>query len=161
MSIFTEVKEAAGDQPRSYGWYRENVRMFFQKSDLYSDLAEQEETLTPSPGNLYMFEYKAVYAERLNFYDRLPLVYVTSGGSNFRGINLHYLNLRDRLNVVLNLENGVLINVPKRAYHNYVSEGLETPLFLINRDDYRTASFLPVENFGGMSKTAVWNGAKQ
>jgi len=161
MSIFTEIKQAAGDTPRSYNWYRENVRMFFQNNDLFEDLAGLEETMTPSTGGLYMFEYRAVYAERLNFYDRFPLVYVTSGGSNFRGINLHYLNLRDRLNVALNLENGVLINVPKRAYHNYLGKGLETPLFLINKDDYKTAAFMPVENFGGMSKTAVWNGAKQ
>jgi hypothetical protein len=65
------------------------------------------------------------------------------------------------LNLVLNLENGVLAGVPKRAYHNYLLKGLETPLYLINSDDYRTAAFLPVEDFGGTSKTAVWNGAQQ
>ena len=31
-----------------------------------------------------MFEYKAVYAARLNFYDRFPLVYITAGGDPFQ-----------------------------------------------------------------------------
>lgn len=161
MSIFSIVKEAAGDQPRSFGWYRDNVKVLFKMSDLYSDLVEQEETLTPTPGQLYMFEYKAVYAAKLNFYDRFPLVYITGVGDPFRGVNLHYLGLRKRLNLVLNLENGVLAGAPKRSYHNYVLKGLETPLYLINSDDYKTAAFLPIEDFGGVSKTAVWNGAKQ
>jgi hypothetical protein len=161
MSIFSIIKEAVGNEPKSFGWYRDNVKVLFKMSDLYADLVEQEETLNPIPGQLYMFEYKAIYAERLNFYDRFPLVYITGGGDPFRGINLHYLALRPRLNLVLNLENGVIAGVPKRAYHNYLTRGLETPLYLINSDDYRTAAFLPVEDFGGTSRTAVWNGAKQ
>ena len=84
------------------------MRTIFKHSDLFADLAELEETLVPSPGSLYLFEYRAVYAERLNFYDRFPLVYVTQGGLQFKGYNLHYLNLRDRLYTATVLQSGVL-----------------------------------------------------
>ena len=161
MSVFSLVQEATGDEPRSYEWYRNTVRTIFKQSDLFADLAELEETLVPSPGSLYLFEYRAVYAERLNFYDRFPLVYVTQGGLQFKGYNLHYLNLRDRLYTSTVLQSGVLPKIDKRAFHSYLTEGLETPMFVINSDDYKTASFLPVEDFGGLSKLAVWNGAKQ
>lgn len=160
MSIFQIVKEEAGSTPRSYEWYRETVRMASKMSNIYESLVDMEETLIPSAGNLYLFEYKAVYANKMKFYDRFPLVYVTSGGKQFKGINLHYLGLRNRLNVILNLETGSMPSVPPNAYHNYLTDGLETPMFLINKDDYKTAAFLPLEDFGGMSKTAVWNGAK-
>ena len=161
MSVFSIVKEAAGDEPRSYRWYKKTVRTIFKQSDLFVDLTEMEETMVPTPGSLYLFEYKAIYAERLNFYDRWPLVYVTQGGLQFNGYNLHYLNLRDRLNTVALLESGTMPRIDMRAYHSYLTEGLETPMVLINSPDYKTAAFLPVEDFGGLSKLAVWNGAKQ
>ena len=163
MSIFQEIKELAGDEPRSYSWYRDAVRMQFQRSDLYSDMSEMEETMIPSGGELYLFEYKATYARKLKSYDEFPLVYVMNGGPKFFGANLHYLRHRSRMNVILGLENG-RVRFPKQCYHNYVIEGLETPMYKINREDYKTAIFLPVENFvsrrNGMyqqySKSAVW-----
>jgi|TARA_R100000482_G_scaffold54591_2_gene19611 hypothetical protein len=168
MSIFQEIKELAGNEPRSYSWYRDAVRMHFQQSDIYSDLSGMEETMIPSPGNLYLFEYKATYARKLKFYDEFPLVYVVSGGPKFMGANLHYLRYRSRMNVILGLENG-RARFPKQCYHNYVVEGLETPLYKINSEDYKTAIFLPIESFvtrrKGMyqqySKSAVWGETSQ
>jgi len=168
MTIFQEIRELAADEPRSYSWYRDNVRMAFSQSDIYEAMTDMEETLIPSPGELYMFEYKAVYARKLKYYDEFPLVYVLSGGPKFYGANLHYLRYRSRMNVVLGLENG-RARFPKQCYHNYLVEGLETPLFKINREDYKTAIFLPVESFvtrkGGMyqqySKSAVWGETSQ
>lgn len=168
MSIFQEIRDLAGEEPRSYSWYRDAVRMHFQQSDLYSDMAEMEETMIPSGGELYLFEYKATYAKKLKYYDEFPLVYVLSGGPKFYGANLHYLRHRSRMNVVLGLESG-RVKFPKQCYHNYVIEGLETPMYKINREDYRTAIFLPTENFvtrrRGMyqqySKSAVWGETSQ
>jgi len=105
--------------------------------------------------------YDPKLKKKLPYYDRFPLVYVTQGGLQFKGYNLHYLNLRDRLYTATVLQSGVLPKIDKRAFHSYLTEGLETPMFVINSDDYKTASFLPVEDFGGLSKLAVWNGAKQ
>ena len=168
MSIFQEIRELAGEEPRSYSWYRDAVRMHFQRSDLYSDMAEMEETMVPSGGELYLFEYKATYPKELKCYDQFPLVYVLNGGPKFYGANLHYLRHRSRMNVVLGLENG-RVKFPKQCYHNYVIEGLETPMYKINREDYKTAIFLPVESFvsrrKGMyqqySKSAVWGETSQ
>ena len=168
MSIFQEIKELAGSEPRSYSWYRDAVRMSFQRSDLYNDMTSLEESIIPSGGELYLFEYKAVYARKLKFYDEFPLVYVLNGGSKFYGANLHYLRYRSRMNVILGLEKGSA-RFPKQCFHNYLVEGLETPLYKINREDYKTAIFLPIENFvsrrKGMyqqySKSAVWGEVSQ
>ena len=168
MSIFQEIKELAGSESRSYSWYRDTVRMHFQRSDLYSDMTSLEESVIPSGGELYMFEYKAIYARKLKFDDEFPLVYVLSGGPKFYGANLHYLRHRSRMNVILGLEKGSA-RFPKQCFHNYLVEGLETPLYKINREDYKTAIFLPIENFvsrrKGMyqqySKSAVWGEVSQ
>ena len=168
MSIFQEIKDLAGNEPRSYSWYRDTVRMSFQQSDIYSDMSGMEETMIPSSGELYLFEYKATYARKLKYYDEFPLVYVVNSGTKFFGANLHYLRHRSRMNVVLGLENG-RVKFPKQCYHYYVIEGLETPMYKINREDYKTAIFLPVENFvsrkNGMyqqySKSAVWGETSQ
>lgn len=168
MSIFQEIRELAGDEPRSYSWYRDAVRMHFQRSDLYNDMTDLEETLIPTPGELYMFEYKATYAAKLKYYDEFPLVYVLNTGTKFYGANLHYLRPRSRMNVILGLEKG-RVRFPKQCYHNYVIAGLETPLYKINKEDYRTSIFLPTESFvtrrndmyQQYSKSAVWGETSQ
>lgn len=168
LNIFQEVKRLAGETPRSYSWYRDTVRSVASRNDIYSTLSSLEEVIIPTPGNLYLFEYKATYANKLNYYDEFPLVYVTQGGKNFSGANLHYLGFKYRLNAILQLEEGRM-EIPKQCYHNYVHEGLETPLFKINREDYRSAIFLPLENFvtrkknsyKQLSKSFVWGDSKR
>ena len=168
MSIFSEIKEAAGDEPRSYSWYRDNVRMYFQKTDLYTEMTNLEESMIPVPGQLYLFEYKATYARKLKYYDEFPLVYALGTGTKFLGANLHYLRHTRRMQTVLKLKEGIL-DIPKQCYHNYVLEGLETPLYRINSEDYLTSVFLPVENFvtrrrgfyQQYSKSAVWGETSQ
>ena len=119
MSIFSEIKEAAGDEPRSYSWYRDNVRMYFQKTDLYTEMTNLEESMIPVPGQLYLFEYKATYARKLKYYDEFPLVYALGTGTKFLGANLHYLRHTRRMQTVLKLKEGIL-DIPKQCYHNYV-----------------------------------------
>jgi hypothetical protein len=163
LNIFQKVRQLAGVEPRSYSWYRDTVRLLATKSDIYQTMGTLEEAMVPSGGELYMFEYKATYANKIKYYDEFPLVYVLDGGKKFYGANLHYLNHRSRMNVVLGLEKG-RAKFPKQCFHYYVTAGLETPLFKINREDYKSAIFLPVENFvsrrKGMykqfSKQTVW-----
>ena len=113
MSIFSEIKEAAGDEPRSYSWYRDNVRMYFQKTDLYTEMTNLEESMIPIPGQLYLFEYKATYARKLKYYDEFPLVAVTFVDRwGFQGLNFHWGTSRNytwqeivgRLHVIQNDE---------------------------------------------------------
>jgi hypothetical protein len=168
LNLFQEVRQLAGSEPRTYSWYRDTVRNLATKSDVYQTMGTLEDTMIPSSGELYMFEYKATYATKLKYYDEFPLVYVLEGGKKFLGANLHYLTHRSRMNVILGLEKG-RAKFPKQCYHYYVLSGLETPMFKINREDYKTAIFLPVENFvtrrKGMyqqhSKTAVWGETNQ
>ena len=77
--------------------------------------------------------------------------------------DMSYGQLSNKEKTVLKLMEGIL-DIPKQCYHNYVLEGLETPLYRINSEDYLTSVFLPVENFvtrrRGLyqqySKSAVW-----
>jgi hypothetical protein len=160
QNIFEIVRELAGSKPRSYSWYRNTVRTLSTSSDIYQTLGTLEDTMTPSSGEMYLFEYKSTYASKLKYYDEFPLVYIFRGGSKFYGANLHYLTPRARMNVILQLEAGVA-NFPTQCFHYYVTNGLETPLFKINREDYKSAIFLPVENFVTRRKNMYKQFSKQ
>ncbi len=48
-------------------------------------------TGSPAPGHLMLFQYGAKTANKLRYYDRNPLCYITaSQGNIFWGVNLHY-----------------------------------------------------------------------
>ena len=167
MSVFSLVQEATGDEPRSYEWYRNTVRTIFKQSDLFADLAELEETLVPSPGSLYLFEYRAVYAERLNFYDRFPLVLpIEQYSDGFLGINFHYLSmpirirLLDRIMTFANnksLDETTVINANysalkrvreiKPCLKRYLSSNVRSRFRKINANEFVVAVLLPVARF--------------
>ena len=169
-NIFNHIQRLTKNKnkPKSYSWYRDNVRMLYNKSSFYKTLSSLEDTISPSGGTLYLFEYDATWGHKLKYFDEFPLVYVLEGGTKFFGANLHYLNLRQRLNIILQLQNGN-VKFPKQCFHNYVNQGLRTPLFKINNDDWITSIFLPIESFvtkkNGMyqkvGKSFVWGETNQ
>lgn len=165
MSIFEHVKHLAGNKRRNLGWYRDTVRAIVNQKDLYATMASLEESLTPEPGNMYLFEYNATYAKKLPYYDTFPLVYALGGGTKFLGLNMHYLGLKHRMKFISDLENKNQISFPIQCFHWYVFDGLETPLYKVEREDYKSAIFLPIESFvsrrGGTYRSVdrqfVWN----
>jgi hypothetical protein len=167
-SIFEDVRKLARTKPKSYSWYRDTVRMVSSKSDIYATLSTCEETLFPAGGKLYFFEYNATWARKLKYYDEFPLVYMLSGGKNFFGANLHYLNYARRVQVIESIVAGTP-TIPKQCFHNYVHAGLDTPLFEINSEDWKTAIFIPNESFvtrrrglyQRVSKSFVWGDSNQ
>lgn len=172
LTIFQQVdalvKNERGFATKSYSWYKENVAAVAKKNDIYKTLSTLDETLVPSGGNLYLFEYNATWARKLPFYDEFPLVYMLQGGSKFFGANLHYLNYSTRYKVLNSIIDG-RPTIPKQCFHNYVYEGLETPLFKINREDWIKSIFLPLESFVSrqkgsykqISKSYVWGVTKR
>jgi hypothetical protein len=172
LNIFEQVDLLASKQrgfaAKSYSWYKENVPVIAKKNDIYKTLVTLDETLVPSGGNLYLFEYNATWAKKLPFYDEFPLVYMLQGGTKFFGANLHYLNYPTRYKVLKSIISG-RPTIPKQCFHNYVYEGLETPLFKINNDDWMTSIFLPLESFVSrqkgsykqVSKSYVWGVTKR
>lgn len=173
LNIFEQVDEIArkkrkGFHALSYSWYKDTVAEVARKNDIYKTLVTLEETLVPSGGNLYLFEYKATWAKKLPYYDEFPLVYMLQGGSKFFGANLHYLNLPTRYKVLKSIQDG-RATIPKQCFHNYVYEGLDTPLFKINSDDWIKSIFLPLESFVSrqagsykqVSKSFVWGDSRK
>jgi hypothetical protein len=167
-NIFKEVRQLSRGKSRSYSWYRDTVRMISAKSDIYKTLSTCPDTLIPSGGKLYFFEYNATWARKLKYYDEFPLVYMLQGGPKFFGANLHYLTYAKRVQVIESILNGTP-TIPKQCFHNYVYEGLDTPLFEINTDDWKTAIFIPNESFvtrrrglyQRVSKSFVWGDSSQ
>lgn len=167
-NIFKEIRQLARGKERSYSWYRDTVRMISAKSDIYKTLSTCTDTLSPSGGKLYFFEYNATWARKLKYYDEFPLVYMLQGGPKFFGANLHYLPYARRIQVIESILNGTP-RIPKQCFHNYVYEGLDTPLFEINTDDWKTAIFIPNESFvtrrrglyQRVSKSFVWGDSNQ
>ena len=171
-NIFEQVDELAnrdrGFRSSTYSWNLETVQMVARKNDIYKTLVTLDETLIPSGGNLYLFEYNATWAKKLPFYDEFPLVYMIGGGKNFFGANLHYLNYPTRYKVLKSIQRGRPI-IPKQCFHNYVHAGLDTPLFKINSEDWTKSIFLPLESFVSrrkgsytrLSKSYVWGESKR
>jgi hypothetical protein len=173
LNIFEQVdalaeKKSKGFGTKSYNWYLDTVRAVARKNDIYKTLVTLDETLDPVGGNLYLFEYKATWAKKLPFYDEFPLVYMLQGGKKFFGANLHYLNYPTRYKVLKSIIDG-RPTIPKQCFHNYVYEGLETPLFKINNEDWMKSIFLPLESFVSrqsgsykqISKSYVWGESKR
>lgn len=167
-NIFKEVGQLARGKERSYTWYRDTVRMVSKRSDIYKTLSTCSDTLIPTGGKMYFFEYNATWARKLKYYDEFPLVYMLQGGPKFFGANLHYLPYSRRVQVIESILNGTP-TIPKQCFHNYVYEGLDTPLFEINTDDWKTAIFIPNESFvtrrrglyQRVSKSFVWGDSNQ
>lgn len=167
-NIFLDVRKLKRGKERSYSWYRDNVRTISAQNNLYATLASLDDTLVPQSGKLYLFEYNAKFARRLKYYDEFPLVYIMQGGLDFFGANLHYLHPGQRILVLESILNDKIPRIPKQCFHNYVHEGLETPLFEINSEDWKTAIFIPNECFvtrkngiyQKVSKSFVWGDSK-
>ena len=168
LNIFEQIDQIAATKTKgfhtlSYNWYLNTVVSVARKNDIYKTLSTLEETLIPSGGNLYLFEYNATWAKKLPFYDEFPLVYMLQGGKKFFGANLHYLNYPTRYKVLKSIQDG-RPTIPKQCFHNYVYEGLETPLYKINNEDWMKSIFLPLESFVSrqkgsytkLSKSYVW-----
>ena len=63
--------------------------------------------LTPEIGKMYLFQYEAKYREILPYWDKFPLVFpfdeaktATGKVNGFYGINLHYLPVKQRIELL-------------------------------------------------------------
>jgi len=161
-TIFEKVKDLANGESKNLRWYRSTLttlsagiqsepsRMNEQeKMDSISALVGQDQNVNRRrifPGHLCFFEYKAE-TEDLKYYDKYPLVYILKvSGGEFYGANLHYLEPKKRLIVVQKLEAGV-IDIPKKIIHKYLNKRCKSLFLDLAKQEWVTASALPVEDF--------------
>jgi hypothetical protein len=161
-TIFEKVKDRANGESKNLRWYRSTLttlsagiqsepsRMNEQeKMDSVAALVSQDQNVNRRrvfPGHLCFFEYKAE-TENLKYYDKYPLVYILKvSGGEFYGANLHYLEPKKRLIIVQKLEAGV-IDIPKKIIHKYLNKRCKSLFLDLAKQEWVTASALPVEDF--------------
>ena len=164
-TLFETIKERAGDQQRSVGWYRKQLRYLAadyhnkpiqqlltdEAADSMTDEKFQDSNQSRKEvrkGHLYLFEYKAS-TKYLKWYDTYPLVYVVDRSQDyFIGCNFHYINPKFRLKIVEELIANDILSVPKGSFHKYLKENVKSGRYLdLGVDEWMTAIMIPIDNF--------------
>jgi hypothetical protein len=161
-TIFEKIKQETKGESKSLLWYRSELKSLAvsiqkepsrmneqEKFDSIGTLVNQDKNINRRvifPGHLCFFEYKAE-TENLLYYDKYPLVYIlkTEGGA-FYGANLHYLEPKKRLIVINKLSEGH-IDIPKVIIHKYLYKRCKSLFLDLAKQEWVTASALPVEDF--------------
>lgn len=171
-TLFEKVKTLSSGQKKSIKWYRSAVKSesgkykknFNNKGSTEVSQTQNELRNTTLERHIYMFEYQAKM-RWLPYYDKFPLVYVLkSKGSEFTGINLHYLSPKKRIIATKKLLQG-RIDVPKACFHKYLHNHVQEGVYIdLAQAEWDSAILLPTEEFvksiNGMNfpidKKLVW-----
>ena len=161
-TIFERVKEKAGEEEKSWQWYRQTLKsmaMDFKQNPDHLTRDEKKDRLDgednedenrlrrfPRQGRLFIFEYKAKM-KYLPYYDEFPLVYVFHATPEyFIGANLHYLHPKKRVLVIEKLHQG-RIDIPRICIHKYILDHVDGFLLDLASAEWDTAIALPIEHF--------------
>lgn len=169
-----------GDVRKSINWYNRQVQGLrdLQKG-INSALAQDSELKTRvMPGELYIFKYDPKFKNELPYYDQLPLVLpFAPAPGGFLGLNLHYLPYGWRFKLM-----GALVDLitnehdPKSraqvswrilnqsskypgvdaCVKHYLTAHVQTKFLRIPNDQWLAAAMMPIEQFTGATKTAVF-----
>ena len=177
---FNDIFAQTNGQERSARWYQAAVRKYasgintfqeVQNSDL-GKVATQLEV-----GKMYMFAYDPMTKETLPYWDNLPLVVICDPlPTGFSGINLHYLspllraNLLDRLMPSVDkldsdsklrsnwsfVRNFSRFPETRKSTKRYLTQQIRGQMIEINPRHWKSAVFLPVQQFQGASASKVY-----
>ena len=96
---------------------------------------------SPAPGLAVQFQYTAEYAEKYNFWDRYPLVYVIGESpTHFWGANVHYLPPQARVS-------GFTPTPPPVTLHKYLRSNVLSPYYNIENSEWADIGLIPSEEF--------------
>lgn len=138
----------------------------------------QRSAIDTAMGRMYFFAYDPKTKDKLPYYDTFPLIFIIEEyPDGFLGLNLHYLNVRDRatlLNRLVQYRNNSKydqttrlkmsyrtvsavskLDIAKPCIKRYLFNHVRSRFIEINPDEWIIATFLPVENFVGASKQKV------
>ena len=94
------VLDAAGGRPKSTQWYRDKIKEF-GKPGAMDLIRDGKQSRTPHYGRMNMFFYDPKGRKTLPYYDTFPLVLpIERYPDGFLGINLHYLPMKLRLQLL-------------------------------------------------------------
>lgn len=173
------VVQAAQGRPRSTDWYKDKIREFGKPGalDLIRDGKRKK---SPFYGRLNMFFYDPKFKKTLPYYDTFPLVLPLEPYSDgFLGINLHYLPMKLRLQLLDRLvdysnntkfdESTILdvdysrlknINLIKPTLKRYLAGRVKTQFRRIDADEFTVAALLPVARFKKASAAEVYKDSR-
>ena len=173
------VVKAAKGRPKSTQWYRDKIAEFGKPGalDLIRDGKRKN---SPFFGKLNMFFYDPKLKAKLPYYDTFPLVLPLEPYSDgFLGINLHYLPMTLRLQLLDNLvdysnntkfdESTRLavdysklkkLSIIKPTLKRYLAGRVKTQFRRIDADEFTVAALLPVQRFKKASAAEVYRDSR-
>ena len=174
------VVDAQRDRPRSTSWYREKIRELGTPTTL-DLIRDGKQNRRPFYGRLNMFVYDPKHKKKLPYYDTFPLVLPLERYSDgFLGINLHYLPMTLRLQLLDNLvdysnntkfdESTRLavdysklkkIKLIRPALKRYLAGRVKTQFRRIDADEFTVAALLPVQRFKKASAKEVYSDSRK
>ena len=179
-NFIQSVVKAAQGRPRSTDWYKDKIREFGKPGalDLIRDGKRKK---SPFYGRLNMFFYDPKFKKTLPYYDTFPLVLPLEPYSDgFLGINLHYLPMKLRLQLLDRLvdfsnntkfdESTILdvdysrlknINLIKPTLKRYLAGRVKTDFRRIDADEFMVAALLPVQRFKKGSASEVYSDSRK
>ena len=179
-NFIQSVVQAAQGRPKSTDWYRDKIKEFGKPGalDLIRDGKRKK---SPFYGRLNMFFYDPKFKKTLPYYDTFPLVLPLEPYSDgFLGINLHYLPMKLRLQLLDRLvdysnntkfdESTILdvdysklknVNLIKPTLKRYLAGRVKTDFRRIDADEFMVAALLPVQRFKKGSASEVYSDSRK
>lgn len=175
-----KVYKIASKPYNSLVWYKNRVKKLVQSKTNNKKVLAQ----TPAIGKMFLLSYLPKNKNTLKYYDTFPLIFIIGFKSNgFLGINLHYLPLKERENLLKSLLNIGLNNskmdettkvlLSYELLSTYSKSHIVKPTikyYLYNKirnfhlvypEDWVYTSFMPLESFMKESKENVWKDSRK
>lgn len=170
-------KELLGQIKKDTARRNSQKSMTWLRNKILKD-STKEKTKKPYAGRMYLFVYDALHKDTLPYWDVNPMIIMigpAKGG--FYGINFHYLNMQDRLELLellvpfqklvsANVQRQIKINYQKlvglsqtkwkHCFKHYLVGQLETQMVEIPMTEWYTAITLPIAHFKGATAPQVW-----
>jgi len=178
------VKGIKPHTDKSLMWFKnelKNLQTVTERKMLASKELEIVKRKIPLLGRMYMFGYDPKYKQTLPYYDRFPLIIlVGKAKGGFYGLNLHYLNYRqralffDKLQDILLKKNKKQENLNRfmldftrlkdtpqlkafaPCWKHYLTDHVRTKIMRVPYDYWEPALFLPNEAFTNATRGKVW-----
>ena len=153
MSIFTDIQSLTKGSGKSETWYRKQ----------WTKRIQGFQQSRPQVDGIYYFHYIAKQPERMEWYDRYPMVYcIAVDGTGWLGANLHYLAPGSRLGTVNQIkasDTRAELFFPRSTIHRYRNTEIKSPVYKIPEEEWDSVQ-LPLEYFVDESPLAP-NGSRR
>lgn len=168
---------------KARSWLKDKVYDVGKAPQRKTLLSEGQTVAEALIGQMFFFFYDPKTKNEMPFWDKFPMVFpIHLYEDGFLGLNLHYLDQRNRLVLFdklmelaenprldrlqrLNLSYSVLKNVSqfpevRPTIKRYLTSHVKSQLLRVDAQDWEIALFLPVENFQKSQKEGVWAWSK-